>query len=306
MCRECAADVQTTMRVLEVVDDTEPITPLSGLTGAEVDRIRSGDPERLKGPLIADVVVACHLPRRELLATLENSRAAGLPCVVTGGIRLDLPDTDPASSAFAALRQGLVVVATPHDAEHLAARGIPAERVFVIGPSVDVDRSTGSQDETRTRFGLHPGRAAGIVGGSGELAAAAMQHVLRRLPDAQFLQRPSLDGEERPAFYAAVDVVVCLREFDPATVVEAWGAGRPVIAWRRGSIPSIVDEGLDALLVEYGQPSALGVAIAELLENHPRAAQMGQAGLSKVRTRYTQPRIAEQYLQVLRVAIASR
>jgi glycosyltransferase involved in cell wall biosynthesis len=300
------------MRVLHVIGsgrsglDDDPVAHLRECApDLEVELLGfEGDLRESIGRRTADVVLATSLPLPQVLAVLRGSDESGRPCVVRGGVRLDTPATRPGSRALDSLRSAFFIAETPHHADHLTSHGVPSEHVFIIGPAADAEGADGSGDEPRARFGLRPGAVAGIVGGDAEAVAAVVQHFSRRLPEAQALHRPSLTSDERLAFYRAVDVVACMVDV-PQIVVDAWAASRPVVAWRQGSLPSLVDDGLDGFLAEYRQPSALGVAIVELLENPTRARRMGEAGLSKVLTRHTRARVAEQHVQVLSVAAAT-
>jgi hypothetical protein len=296
------------MRVLHAVDgdrsriDDDPVAGLAEYApDLEVEVLRSDgvlrDSIRRR---TADVVMATSLPLPQLLAVLRVSDESGRPCVVRGSVPLDTPATKPGSRALDILRSAFFIAETPHHSDHLTSHGVRSERVFIVGPAADVEGAEGSAEEARARFGLRPGAVAGILGGDAETVTAVVQHVSRRLPGAQALHRPSLAGDERLAFYRAVDLVACMVDV-PQIVVDAWAASRPIVAWRQGSLPSLVEDGLDGFLAEFRQPSALGVAIVELLENPARARRMGEAGLSKVLTRHTRARVAEQYVQVLRV-----
>ena len=65
-------------------------------------------------------------------------------------------------------------------------------------------------------------------------------------------------------------------------VVEAMGAGLPVIATRVGGIPEIVVDGETGLLVEPDNPVHLADAILQLVRNKKRAQCMGTAGAARV------------------------
>lgn len=61
-------------------------------------------------------------------------------------------------------------------------------------------------------------------------------------------------------------------------VIEAMAAGLPTVVSRIGGLPEVVDEGVTGLLVTPGDCGALAEALALLLSDSPRAAQMGEAG----------------------------
>jgi glycosyltransferase involved in cell wall biosynthesis len=89
--------------------------------------------------------------------------------------------------------------------------------------------------------------------------------------------------------YAAADVVL-----NPARFAEPFGrvapealmAGRPVVASRVGSIPDVIRDGLDGLLVEPDDAGALAAAIIELMDDPARAQRLVESGRSRVIERF--------------------
>jgi glycosyltransferase involved in cell wall biosynthesis len=289
-----------------------------------------------------DVVATSSSPLSQMFAVSRAAEESRRPCVVYGGVEpVDLGAVDQPPAAYRALRTCLYVAGSIYEADCVMTRGVPAERVFVIGPGVDPDRfERGRQKDVRSKLGLDGEGLVGYLDDTGgcdqaEMAITAMERVWRHVPGAQLLlagrvsrnsaridQRlATLPAERRrrivvaadptdedtTALVSAIDVLVAPDGAKSIGVsfVEAWAAGKPVIAARRGAIPTMIDEGVDGLLVEYGQAAALGVSIVELLQNHPRAEQMGQAGRSKVLIRHTWARVADQFEQVFQIAVAS-
>jgi glycosyltransferase involved in cell wall biosynthesis len=68
----------------------------------------------------------------------------------------------------------------------------------------------------------------------------------------------------------------------PLSVVEAMGAGLPVVASRVGGLPESVVDGKTGLLVEPDNPVPLAHAILQLVCNKERAQCMGTAGAARV------------------------
>jgi glycosyltransferase involved in cell wall biosynthesis len=71
-----------------------------------------------------------------------------------------------------------------------------------------------------------------------------------------------------------------------------------VIGARAGAVPTVIDEGVDGLLVDYDDELALAREVVDLLREPSRGARMGAAGRSKVLARYAWPLIADQYRRV--------
>ncbi len=75
-----------------------------------------------------------------------------------------------------------------------------------------------------------------------------------------------------------------LPEACATTVMEAMSQGKPVIASDIGGTPDLLDHDDTGLLVAPGDVGALAGAMRALLEDPPRRARMGAAGLRKVET----------------------
>jgi glycosyltransferase involved in cell wall biosynthesis len=88
-----------------------------------------------------------------------------------------------------------------------------------------------------------------------------------------------------PELLPIFDVAASSSDFEgsPLAVLEYMEAGLPVVSTRVGGVPDLVEDGVTGLLVDRGSPEALAHAIAELLRDPHRRAQMG--GLARDRRR---------------------
>lgn len=88
------------------------------------------------------------------------------------------------------------------------------------------------------------------------------------------------------------------------SLVEAMAVGRPVIASNVGGMPEVVTHGKTGLVVPAGDPSALAVALADLLSSEDRRRGFGLNGAADVRERFDpdvfQANILNAYDAVLR------
>lgn len=102
--------------------------------------------------------------------------------------------------------------------------------------------------------------------------------------------------------YHAADVVLVPSLHEPfgLVVLEAWAAGKPVVATRVGGIPSIAEDGRDAFLVPAEAPAALAAATARLVADPVMRQQIAAAGRHKARTRYCWDVITAQTLDLYR------
>lgn len=86
----------------------------------------------------------------------------------------------------------------------------------------------------------------------------------------------------------AIDMFVMpsLWEGLPLSMVLAMGAGLPVVATRVAGIPEVVQDGVTGLLVPAGDVTALGEALARLLESPGLRQRLGEAARSFVTPRF--------------------
>ncbi len=145
--------------------------------------------------------------------------------------------------------------------------GFPDLRLLIAGEGPDRERVESLID----RLGLR--RTVTLLGGRGDI----------------------------PDFLEALDVAVCSSDWEgsPLSVMEYMEAELPVVATRVGGIPDMIESGVEGLLVPPGEPEAIAAAIAELLRDPGRAAEMGRRGRRRRREEFdlevTARRIGELY-----------
>ena len=81
-------------------------------------------------------------------------------------------------------------------------------------------------------------------------------------------------------------------------MIEAMACGTPVIAYNRGSVPEVIDDGVSGFIVE---DETGAIAAIERLHRLPRARVRAQFD-----ARFTAERMAEDYLRLYRSIGASR
>jgi glycosyltransferase involved in cell wall biosynthesis len=105
--------------------------------------------------------------------------------------------------------------------------------------------------------------------------------------DIKFLGHRS--GEElRRILCGAQFVVLPSRWYEnlPFSIMEAFAAGRPVVASDLGGIPEMVDDGVNGFLFPSGDEGALADRIATLLDSPELREEMGRRGWEKSREIY--------------------
>lgn len=118
---------------------------------------------------------------------------------------------------------------------------------------------------------------------------------------------PGLDAGSQDLVdaYHAADVFLLPSIHEPFGIVilEAWAAGRPVVASRVGGVPSFVVHGRDGLLFDPHDERACRQAIHEMLTHPQRRRSLAEAGCAKARHEYSWDRITERLVAIYREVI---
>jgi len=209
-----------------------------------------------------------------------------------------------------------VVVHSRGNRDYLTARGAPPGRVCVVSNWVDTEavRPSPRDNALRAQLGLD-GRFvvsfAGIMGYSQDLdTVVESARLLRDRPDIVFLlvgdgvEKPGLEArvrrlglsnvrflpmqprEKYPEVLAASDLcLVTLRPevrtpVVPSKILSIMAAGRPVLASLplMGDAPALIREAGCGVAVPPAQPAALSRAVADLADDAPARAAMGDRG----------------------------
>lgn len=205
------------------------------------------------------------------------------------------------------------------EASYYQRRGLPAERIAVVGPGVNLAELQGGDGaRLRQRYGLS-GPLVGMLStmaydkGATHLIEAVRTlwqkgvevHLIlagtilepfrqywERLPAAdrnRILLLGAIDHQTKLDFLDAIDILALPSRTDSFGIVflEAWTYAKPVIGAQAWGIRTVVDHGRDGLLTPFGDVPALAEAIQTLLENPALRRQMGEAGRHKVLYQHT-------------------
>ncbi len=141
----------------------------------------------------------------------------------------------------------------------------------------------------------HYPRAKFIIAGEGH-----MRHDLERRAGElrvnhaiRWLGR--LSPGEHSALMRACDVVVVPSRNEPfgIVVLEAWAAGKPVVASEAGGPGEIIWHNVNGLKI-YPRPDSVGWGLGTLFTNWEWGRRMGRHGRSEAETHYTWDKIAER------------
>jgi glycosyltransferase involved in cell wall biosynthesis len=134
-----------------------------------------------------------------------------------------------------------------------------------------------------------PGARLEVVGTGDDVPH--LQRLARRHGVGDLVEwRGAVAHRDLPEHYrrAAVTVLPSLTESESfgIALVEAMSSGCPVVGSDVGGIPFVVRDGVDGLLVPPGDSTALATALASVLLDADRAADLGAAGREAAVTRW--------------------
>jgi glycosyltransferase involved in cell wall biosynthesis len=142
------------------------------------------------------------------------------------------------------------------------------------------------------------------------LAGAAMKGFLDFLSQLPRADRErihllgSVSDQEKRDLLAATDIFAMPSRTDSFGIayLEAWLYGKPVIGAQTWGVMDVIQDGVDGLLVPFGDVDRLATALAELLDDPERRRSMGEAGRAKVYAEHTWekkfPTIESLYLRL--------
>jgi glycogen(starch) synthase len=210
-------------------------------------------------------------------------------------------------------RSERVITMTGLERDFLAARGVPHERLRVVGVGVapeDLQGGDGDRFRAEQRIdgplvlfigalaydkgAIHLIKAMQRLWRAGHpgtlvLIGAPLTHFeafYARLPQsdrARIRFLPYAPESVKRDALAAADVFALPSRTDSFGIVflEAWCYGVPVIGARAGGIPDVITDGGDGLLVRFGDVAGLAQAIRLLLDDRALARRLGAAGREK-------------------------
>ena len=220
----------------------------------------------------------------------------------------------------------------------LVADGVPKDRAVTVHEGIDVDHvaAAAAVDVHAAFFLPHGapvvGNVAALVPHKGQRYLIEAAHlVVQDIPDARFVILG--EGELREPLEHLVrdhhlekhvllpgfrnDVLGCIKGFDlfamssvteglGTSLLDAMACARPIVATRAGGIPEIVEDEVNGLLVAPRDAPALARAIVRALKDEPLRRRLGDAGLARVRERFTVERMVAETAAVYERLINSQ
>ncbi|MBV9580252.1 MAG: glycosyltransferase family 4 protein, partial [Chloroflexi bacterium] len=287
-------------------------------------------PEFLQAPADGfDVVHATALPYNSvmyagyLLAKRNHARFVTTPHVHLGepGSKRMVAGYARRPQMWLTAQSDAIVAKTGIEADFMARRGVPRNRIHAIGNGVNPQELEGGDGHRfRTRYAIgadepivfyigmkafnkgteHVVEAMRLLWSRGLRArlvlAGASQPPFRRFWQRQppevrqhTLMLDYIPDADKNDLLAAGDIFAMPSRSDTFGIVylEAWYYAKPVIGAYAGGVPEVIREGQDGFLVGFGDTEALAARIAELVNNPELRRAFGQQGAAKVRQSFT-------------------
>jgi glycosyltransferase involved in cell wall biosynthesis len=211
-----------------------------------------------------------------------------------------------AGRALAALqRADLAISYSTAVDRHLELNGLVRRRIVPYFPTVTARTGSGHEDRRRVVFAGRVVTPKGVrtlvqaarevqaeffICGDGWQLDATRRLARRRGVEDRVHFKGWLDPDGLAQEFAEASIVVVPSLWpEPFGIVgiEAFAAGRPVIASDTGGIGDWLKDGISGLLVPAGDAAALAGALEELLDDPQRQQAMGAAGKAMVAARFS-------------------
>ncbi|MFQ5511654.1 MAG: glycosyltransferase [Candidatus Krumholzibacteriia bacterium] len=231
------------------------------------------------------------------------------------------PSFTRSDRAIVATASAVVALSEAHAGYLRDEEGIPASKLVVIENGIDCERYANADDGggLRRELGIERGErvvtmvaalrpekahealldaAAGLVETGESLKFLIVGDGERRAVLERRAGKMGLGGrvlflgerEDVPALLALSDVLVlpshAAVETLPLAVLEGMAAGVPVVASRVGSLPEVICDGVNGLLIAPADAVGLARAVRDILTHRARTAQMVEKARETVRERY--------------------
>jgi glycosyltransferase involved in cell wall biosynthesis len=279
-----------------------------------------------------DVVHVTPFPQTHVWIAARAASLAGVPVVLTPAYHVLVQQ--PVAWLLPVLGRMITrfAVSTERERLDLVELGMEAARIETMPPGIacpSLAELSGAR--FRTRYGIG---AAPVVLFAGPPSfdkgyhhlVEAMQIVRRTRPDMMLVKIGSSsqagEGLSGPGFmdagflrteaekwdaFDACDMLVMPSRCDSfgLVYVEAWLCGKPVIGARCGAIPWVIRDGVDGLLVPFGDTEAIAQAILQLAADAALRQRFGQAGRKQAWEKYAAADVVRRLEGVYRAAMVA-
>jgi len=233
----------------------------------------------------------------------------------------------------------MILTNTDYERNYLITNGIEKERVFIVGDGINPqDFNRSNPQEFRKRYDIGSAPVVLFVGRKErwkgiDTLIDSMSIVWRKLPQAKLVVAgtrtsyskviekkvfsldvgkrrnivliDNFEDSEKSDLFASCDIFAMPSKIESLGIayLEAWASGKPVIGCRIGAVASLIEEGKDGLLVEYGNQQELASAILKLMGNEDLRRRLGENGKKKACGKYTWDIVTERFRENLGLAM---
>ncbi len=150
---------------------------------------------------------------------------------------------------------------------------------------------------------LPPGTLRLHLAGDERTDTAYGQRVIRRVGGLsdRVVRHGPCDDAEIGCLYRSADLFVLPSRWETygTAYAEALDAGLPVIGWRSGNLPHLIEDGKQGIVITPGDIGALAGALRRLAENEPERHRMGAAAARRALSLPTWEQSAQQFFALL-------
>jgi glycosyltransferase involved in cell wall biosynthesis len=147
-----------------------------------------------------------------------------------------------------------------------------------------------------------------LIAGDGPEAAALRELVTSRGLEDVVRLVGRWPEEELPRFLATLDVAVNCSDFEgsPLAVMEFMACEKAIVATAVGGTPDLIEDGVNGLLVPKRDAGALAAAIAELLRDPARRAELGRRARERQQAEFDVDVMVSRFEQLYRELYARK
>lgn len=234
------------------------------------------------------------------------------------------------TAKLAQKRAAAVIAVSPPVVESLLKDGIAQNKIHLVPMFVDLTRLQGEFEPKKLRRELgaeakklvlsvghlHPSKGhedllRAFVGLENVVLAIAgdgpqRANLEKQIGALKLENHAHLLGErdDIPALLKAADIFCLLSTEDPfpGAIIEAMGAGLPVVACNAGGVPQIVDDEKTGILVAPHAPDQAARALKRILEDDNLARKMGDAGKTRAESEFSFEQTLDAFEVIYRTA----
>jgi glycosyltransferase involved in cell wall biosynthesis len=277
-----------------------------GLLHLNMNNHRAGTAEMAAGRLAGFrlTVRTEHTPPERAIRVGDRLLIAARDRMLDRHILISEPDRAWYARSFPFLERGLAVVPHGIDVDRFVRRPVPALRAelglgpdeIVVGNVANLSHTKGTPQliEMAAALAGRFSRVRFLVVGDSDLSTGLpaghfeAEARARGLGD-RIVFTGHVDRDRIPDYLSVMDVFVLpsLVESGPYSVLEAMAASVPVVATAVGFVPSVLRDGVSAVVVPPADVAALTSAVAGLLEDPALAARMSSVARDAVVSGFT-------------------